>query len=535
MASYMMVVFPRNVFEDMGPLETKLLASAKDVLRIYETILHSGVRMSQLPADLTRSLPVALFAYIRDFKAWKVPDETKMVGRIKHALGALYDARLQLPADEPRDSQLNVEFRTQIARLREKMRQIAGPAALAAFDEERPESVSPSLAEQGAACLQLSDRMTSEQLAHELLVDPTFQLTDDGTSCESEAARRVRSSFHKSFWSSLATDLRIRCFVRVIRVFVEVRNGLIEVAPPHVAAQAAEILDMDLIQQQVDAGLCTWDSCQAVIENVVSLIKRAQSPHRDAETTAKWNVLRVAMADADDKAEVFCSELDFLLNRVNALRIDAANARLRLISPVVRSHGVDYERGKFQEKLNAGALTLERTAAWLRSDGVSSANDIFVSAMVGLVTSDEPLRLADCPETLLMDANRIRKLQEEFTHVAQSAAFAWRSASLIAVDKITKIAAALATNNDMLKAAESIIDVTPPIRIAIDQCSDSNDKVYRLMRTRLTTAIKTGALVSFHDSVKPQVMRLATKVNQLIHVNRRVHCVTYNRILLGES
>jgi pyruvate dehydrogenase E2 component (dihydrolipoamide acetyltransferase) len=57
---------------------------------------------------------------------------------------------------------------------------------------------------------------------------------------------------------------------------------------------------MDLIKQQVDAGLCTWDSCQALVENVVVLIKRAQTPHRDAETASKWAELQAAMAVATD-------------------------------------------------------------------------------------------------------------------------------------------------------------------------------------------------------------------------------------------
>ena len=35
--------------------------------------------------------------------------------------------------------------------------------------------------------------------------------------------------------------------------------------------------------------------------------------------------------------------------------------RLRLIAPVIQDHGIDYERGKFQDKLNDGSLTLART------------------------------------------------------------------------------------------------------------------------------------------------------------------------------
>ena len=34
---------------------------------------------------------------------------------------------------------------------------------------------------------------------------------------------------------------------------------------------------------------------------------------------------------------------------------------IRLIAPIVRDHGIDYERCKFQDKLNDGSLTLERT------------------------------------------------------------------------------------------------------------------------------------------------------------------------------
>ena len=34
---------------------------------------------------------------------------------------------------------------------------------------------------------------------------------------------------------------------------------------------------------------------------------------------------------------------------------------LRLIAPVIRDHGIEYEQGKFQEKLNSGALRLAQT------------------------------------------------------------------------------------------------------------------------------------------------------------------------------
>jgi len=76
---------------------------------------------------------------------------------------------------------------------------------------------------------------------------------------------------------------------------------------------------------------------------------RVQAPKRDTETTEKYEVLKSRMSEASvDHPLVFCNALEFLLNRCNAMRIDAANARLRIIAPTIRDHGVDYERGKFQ-------------------------------------------------------------------------------------------------------------------------------------------------------------------------------------------
>ena len=145
-----------------------------------------------------------------------MPDEAKLTCRIKHALIALYQAEEHLPPAEPTDSKLRLEFRTQIDRLRTKLSQIAGPEALEQFDTQRRAgqpsgsgsgggppggggggggssaaagvggsgSGSSAGVGSGAGAAGLSSgaypslpgRMTNEQLAHELLLDPTFQL-----------------------------------------------------------------------------------------------------------------------------------------------------------------------------------------------------------------------------------------------------------------------------------------------------------------------------------------------------------------------
>lgn len=172
----------------------------------------------------------------------------------------------------------------------------------------------------------------------------------------------------QAFWDSLVDDLRLDlpCYVRLLRVLAEVRDGISDLSS---AQDIREVLDTDLIRQQADAGAFRWPECVALVQNTVAIIQRVQAPRRDDETKAKWAAVLEGLRSAAGKSEqarAFCVAIEFLLERVNAMRIDACNARLRLISPVIRNHGVDYERGKFQQQLDDGSLTLERTEKCVR-------------------------------------------------------------------------------------------------------------------------------------------------------------------------
>ena len=82
-----------------------------------------------------------LFDYFKCFYAWKKPDEAKLVCRIKHALIALYNAQDLLPYNELDNSNIIIEFKTQIERLRNKLQQLAGLETLIQFDEEHNPSL----------------------------------------------------------------------------------------------------------------------------------------------------------------------------------------------------------------------------------------------------------------------------------------------------------------------------------------------------------------------------------------------------------
>jgi hypothetical protein len=335
-----MIAFrPSHIFEQVGRLEQAALDSAILFVNRFEEIIkciavNRGVR--DVPFELTDGFNGLLCDYLRTFKEWKVPDEIKLTNRCKHALIALFSSFDHLPPDEPDDSRLKVELSTQIARLRNKLLQVAGQKALDDFDSarERKDFSRVFQGVSGADYTEQPGRLTNEQLAHELLLDNAFQLDDSG-SCyvENPVFHNIRQSFHKAFWDSLEGDLLLEdpCYVRVLRVLVEVRDAIQDLAGSRESAAITEVIDIDHIKSRVAAKAFSWSDCKNLVGYVVEIMQRMQAPKRDPETREKWRVTGRIMLDADDEASMqpraLCKALEFLLDRVNVMRIDAANAR----------------------------------------------------------------------------------------------------------------------------------------------------------------------------------------------------------------
>ena len=73
--------------------------------------------------------------------------------------------------------------------------------------------------------------MSNQQVAHELLLDPLFQLEDEGCgshTAENPIFHNINESFHRQFWDSLEDDLKLEypCYVRVIRVLGQICDGI---------------------------------------------------------------------------------------------------------------------------------------------------------------------------------------------------------------------------------------------------------------------------------------------------------------------
>jgi hypothetical protein len=542
LASFMIAYFPANVFENMGPLEKALFDVATPLIECFELItgaISRGIHFKDVKRSMTKDFTTLLYNYLCHFKAWKVPDEKKLVARIQHALVALYDAHGHLPPNESRDSKLNIEFRTQIGRLRIKLVKIAGQETLDKFDEGRaalPQGIG------GQASTVAPARMTNEKLAHELLLDPSFQLNEDGQS-ESEVFKKVRQTFHEAFWNSLAEDLRLDppCFVRVLRVLEEVRSGLHDVSKEHDAIDTK--LDLVDLKERTDAGTYTWPEAYGLVGSVVSIIQRSEEDKRHAETIERFAVITDAMQASPACPNVYCKGLEFLLNRVNAMRIDSANARLRTIAPVIRDGGIEYERGKFKDKLDANQISLERTTAWLRSSMDNGESDnVVTAAILNLVSTSKIITPETCPETLLLDVDHIQRFQEELHYIVTSATVLIRAGHVAGMnDNLMVLSSQLAQKVDIYEAASATLK-NVDVKAILRQASDKEDPVYKLMGCRIRTQFTKvlngmttdpSAFPVVLREIFPLIAKSASEIKRVADVCKLVHGSTFD-VIIGQ-
>lgn len=275
---------------------------------------------------------------------------------------------------------------------------------------------------------------------------------DPGASFLNTIDPTPKPSTQVAFWNSLADDLRLDppCYVRVVRVIGEIRDGIHDLASGggawKGAAEIADVLDIELIQQQVDAGGFDWASCIKLIHDVKYILNQFRGGVEPCEGAASGSPMKAtwedvgwemeaSAGDTTKQPDAFCRALEFLLDRTKAVRIEVANSRLRLISPVIKDHGVEYERNHMDKKLREGGLSLTRTRTWLREaiyaevctgrlnlcdlttrDHTKSASYISVlnAGVVALLTGAKPPRVAACPETLLLDVTRLAGMHAAF-------------------------------------------------------------------------------------------------------------------------
>jgi hypothetical protein len=299
--------------------------------------------------------------------------------------------------------------------------------------------------------------------------------------------------FLQAFWDSLVDDLALAvpCYTRVLRVLGEIRDGIKDMAGSRESIAICEAVDISFIEQQLESGVFGWDCCQRLIGSIVGIIQKVQLPSRDAETQALWATQQESMICLKaDQPRVLCKAIRFLMDLLNNMKIDFANARyvcfwvclfrlflmsiffpsIRLLSLVVKDTGVDYERKAFQAKLDNGSIVLTHTKEWicnavrfeiaagedLASGSPQSFIAVHTAAMISIVTHQTPVHSETIPETLLLDLNRISGMQHKFQSIVDGAtAFVTATHSLSGTHRSNEKRQVLISLGDFIASNES--------------------------------------------------------------------------------
>lgn len=142
--AYAIVLYPDNVFDPAipesvtNPVNDLKIAAARLTAAVDAILASPTEDFTNL--EPVRVFPLLLITYWRHFRAWKVPDERRLIDRIIHALVELYNAKKTFNTTDPEDVEVMAEYRKQRELVRAKLLQIAGQEALDKFDAEHPDA-----------------------------------------------------------------------------------------------------------------------------------------------------------------------------------------------------------------------------------------------------------------------------------------------------------------------------------------------------------------------------------------------------------
>lgn len=449
LSAYLIVAHPNNLFEYCTDIVNRLKESAESMLLHYESICNVYKKKDHDTAELletTNGFLGKVFLFMKSFKDWKTPDSKIFLSRVKIALKALMEARKHALDSDSNSTETLEELNFQINRLRNKIITVAGAEALENFDKETDSiSVVPSNTESTQRDVDfLDNRMTNEQLAHELLLDPTFVLTSDRASgCHNALSTNIKEAFSRAFWKSISNDLEQNppIFSRVLRVLKEIRDGTAELCTQgHLLQKVSEVLDICFISTQLENNSFGWESCTLMVQATFKIFAEVEENKYNEKTMEMASRLLVQMNSNPNKPQVFSEALEAMLNKLNDIRVQSANQRLRLIAPVITAHGIEYERGKMREKLESGQLNLDnvRKMAAQAVEEMVHENDLQVAITMSTATNKalfhscyakfmvnvlntRPLNKTTCPETLLMDTEKCLSFQRSLFYLTTTA------------------------------------------------------------------------------------------------------------------
>ena len=224
--------------------------------------------------------------------------------------------------------------------------------------------------------------ITNPALAHELMTNPRFQF---GTL---KVAQELTDSLLNELKLTPPRHTLAVGFLHSIKLLL---------------AQ----LGMDPASITTTLGPFRWDYTMNLINKIFEEVVKYSPTHN-----LKWDEMKGAMETSTvaNQPDLFCNALVFLLNALNAIKIDRANALMTEKAPLIIAGGIEYEQAHFQMEVP----TTPVTEAWLRASTGS-----ITDAILGLVFDPN----SPIPEVFRFDKNRLATFRADFADEVRQTSF----------------------------------------------------------------------------------------------------------------
>ena len=161
------------------------------------------------------------------------------------------------------------------------------------------------------------------------------------------------------YWESVMRESR----KRLPSVFEVVRDILTTLVPDQDQAKITERLDVDLLIQQIDNGVCDLVDLANWLGKV---LKIHCAPMRDGLVDKMRKAITKGAQQADQKLMV--SGLRQLLNLLEAMKLDVANHQIRHMRPLLVADTINFEKRYNDHRIGLGKLNPEVPRLWLEQE-----------------------------------------------------------------------------------------------------------------------------------------------------------------------
>ena len=364
LAMYLVRHHPGKVFGLIGPRELALIKITRSVAEEFDeivSIIKSSKSFFRVPACLSHRFCTHLNEYFAAFAEWEQADKAPVWARMRSVLVSLYLAFFAHPRDDP---SMRSAVYDQIVNLRQRALECSGKAALDGLDLELKGGKFglPPLDTEQLRVLEFDPKfyvlgnLEQIQLVQELLLDVNYRVTGDILEENPMHVHVSMSRENGSHWNEVLIELisSPSSYESVKTSFKEFKQRILKVVDEGRKRWVDESIDLEI---PTNGG---WADCLTVLHSISDVISRIQMPVRDKATNEGWEAFGIISSP-----EVLVQALKYTHQCLKTVELDYHSVRILLSSHVMNQNGVAYISSKYHELLTSGALTMQRTKAWI--------------------------------------------------------------------------------------------------------------------------------------------------------------------------